>query len=102
MLADTLIAINAAVCFCLFLTCFSRVHKMDHNTRGEIRFATILVGVAGATAGLAPFAWGFMPTPPQILLESGFLLLQLVTGRLWSRGAPRVFQVDRLSPRHVV
>ena len=100
MIVDTLIAINTAVCLCLFMTCFSRVHKMDHDTRPEIRFATILVGVGAVASALSPFAWGYLPTPPQILMEAAFLLLQLVTGRRWSQGAPKVFQIDHRSARH--
>lgn len=99
-LAVSLVTINAAVCACLFLTCFSRVHKMDHNTRNEIRFSTILVGVAALAAAAAPFVWGFLPTPPQVVLEAAFLLIQLVTGRLWAQGVPRAYQVDPRGARH--
>lgn len=89
-----LIALNTIVCATIFMTCWMRIVKMDHRTARGVRFVTTLLAVSALAVAWSPFVpeWDVVLSWQQLLLQSAFLAVQAVTGKLWSKGVPKAFQ----------
>lgn len=76
----------------IFWTSFNRALLMEKSTRIEIALCMCFLGTMGAAMALAPLAWGTCISAPVVALEGSILIVQVVTGRLWSKGVPEQFR----------
>lgn len=85
-LAHTIISLG------IFWTSFNRALLMGKDTRPEIILSMSFLGMMGIAMTIAPYAWGTCITVPLVVFEAAILVVQGVTGRLWSKGVPAQFR----------
>lgn len=85
-LAHTIISLG------IFWTSFNRALLMEKSTRIEIALCMSFLGTMGLAMTIAPYAWGTCITVPLVVFEAAILIVQGVTGRLWSKGVPAQFR----------
>lgn len=86
-------SIHLIITLGIFWTSFNRALLMEKSTRIEIALCMSFLGTMGLAMAVAPYAWGTCITTPLVAFEASVLIVQAVTGRLWSKGVPDAFRI---------
>lgn len=88
----TSVYINTVLSVLLFWTCFCRLVRTDDSTHAPVRFAFWVLAGAAMASLAAPFAWGYSPGWPALLLLAAMTVVQALTALYWRDGVPAHFQ----------
>lgn len=80
--------VHEVLCAVLFYGVFCRATKSSTDVRLAVRLAFLGLGTSALIGIAAPFSLNYQPHIVDILLLSGYTLVQLVTAGYWLNGVP--------------